>query len=262
MPALSAKAQKLRQLLSTMAPLGVAFSGGVDSSLLLHLAHAEAADGCLALTIDAPYHFRSELTAAAAFARQLGVPYRIITFDPTTVPHLLHNPPERCYLCKQALLAVCRASLPTTDWSLVDGSNLDDQTVHRPGRQALLEQGVRSPLAETGFTKQEVRELSRRLGLASWDKAAQSCLLTRFPHGHQVTPAELQRVEQCEDAIQQLGFGVLRVRSIGSSARIECDNGELARAKLPIMEGICRAAGFKRVTLDPAGYRSGSMDQN
>ncbi len=261
MPALSAKEQKLRQLLSTMAPLAVAFSGGVDSSLLLFLAYAVAPDRCLALTIDAPYHFRSELSAAATFARQLGVPHRVITFDPARVPHLLHNPPERCYLCKQALLLLCRAALPT-DWSLVDGSNLDDQSAHRPGRQALQEQGVRSPLAEAGFTKQEVRELSRRLGLASWDKPAQSCLLTRFPHGHLVTPAELQRVEQCESAIQRLGFEVVRVRSIGSSARIECDNGELAKARLPIMEQICRSAGFAEVTLDPAGYRSGSMDQN
>lgn len=262
MPALSAKEQYLRLLLSSLAPLAVAFSGGADSSLLLYLAHAEAADGCLALTIDAPYHFRSELSTAAAFARQLGVPHHVIPFDPATVPLLLHNPPERCYLCKQALLVLCRTALPTTDWSLVDGSNLNDQTAHRPGRQALLEQGVRSPLAEAGFTKQEVRELSRKLGLASWDKPAQSCLLTRFPYGHLVTAAELQRVEQCESGIRQLGFEVLRVRSIGDCARIECENGELARAKLPIMERICRSAGFKEVTLDPAGYRSGSMDQN
>jgi len=261
--------QHLQLLLQERAPLAVAFSGGVDSTLLLKVASDTLGSNCCAITVDAPYHFRQELADAARFAEQLGVRHLIIPFDPHAVPGLLHNPPNRCYLCKKALLSLCLTTLASCSrspapgpWTLADGSTLDDQTAHRPGRKALQELEVRSPLAEAGFTKAAIRTLSKELGLATWDKPAQSCLLTRFPHEYPVTPSELERVERSEAALQQLGFTLVRVRSLGNLARIETDNGERARALLPAIEAACRTAGFEQIELDPVGYRCGSMDQN
>lgn len=254
--------QHLQLLLEELAPVAVAFSGGVDSSLLLKVAADTLGSNCCAVTVDAPYHFRQELSDAAALARQLPVPHLLLTFDPAAqLPELLRNPPDRCYRCKKALLEHCLAGLDPR-FTLVDGSTLDDLHVHRPGRRALQELGVRSPLAEAGFSKDQVRELSRTLGLTTWNKPAQSCLLTRFPYHHAISRAELERVEASETALQQLGFTVVRVRSLGNLARIETDKGERADALLPVIEAACRAAGFEQIELDPTGYRSGSMDQN
>ncbi len=254
-----------------MAPVAVAFSGGVDSSLLLKVAHDTLGERCVAVTVDAPYQFRQELTDAACLARQLGVRHLRTPFAPATIPGLMNNPTDRCYLCKKAMLELCRLSLASLPLplapcplSLIDGSTLDDQTVHRPGRRALEELGIRSPLAEAGLTKQAVRDLSRQLGLPTWDKPAQSCLLTRFPHDQAVTEADLQRVEWCEKGIQALGFSMVRVRSLENLARLEFEVGELAQARLPDLfdqiETICREAGFKEVMVDLFGYRSGSMN--
>lgn len=261
--------QRLKAILTRSTPLAVAFSGGVDSTLLLKVAHDTLGDRCCAITVDAPYHFRQEQDDAARFARQIGVRHLIIPFDPATVPDLLNNPPERCYLCKQALLKDCfnaLHALPPLHWHLADGSTCDDQKVHRPGSRALAELGVCSPLAEAGFSKQDVRLLSRQLKLPSWDRPAQSCLLTRFPHHTSITHQALQQVEQAETAIRKQGFSVVRVRNLGIMASLELEKGELAQAKLPgvrdQLDAICRKAGFTEVSLDPAGYRSGSMDQN
>jgi uncharacterized protein len=252
--------QQLKEILGSMAPVAVAFSGGVDSSLLLKVAHDVLDDRCVAVTVDAPYHFRQELADAANLAKQLGVKHRIIPFDPATIPGLMNNPDNRCYLCKKALLKLCLSSLVPDLWTLVDGSTLDDQTAHRPGRRALHELGIRSPLAEAGLTKQQIRLLSKERGLPIWNKPAQSCLLTRFRHNHTVTEADLRRVEQCEEKIKTLGFSVVRVRSREECARIECKEREQAQAMLPELEAICRQTGFTTVEIDPAGYRSGSMD--
>jgi pyridinium-3,5-biscarboxylic acid mononucleotide sulfurtransferase len=262
MNSLSCKHRHLQKILGDLSPLAVAFSGGVDSSLLLKVAHASLGNRCIAVTVDAPYHFRQELADAARFSLQLGVQHLIIPFDPATVPGLLTNPPDRCYLCKRALLELCLSSLSalpldSCPLTLVDGSTLDDQTVHRPGRRALQERGIRSPLAEAEFSKQDIRNVSQELGLPGWNKPAQSCLLTRFPHNYPVTSPELQRVERSEIGIQRLGFSVVRVRSRGTTARIECEKVEQAQTMFPDIERICRQAGFARVELDPAGYRSG-----
>lgn len=261
--------QRLKAILTRSTPLAVAFSGGVDSTLLLKVAHDTLGNRCCAITVDAPYHFRQELDDAARFARQIGVRHLIIPFDPAAVPDLFNNPPQRCYLCKQALLKDCfnaLHALPPSHWNLADGSTCDDQKAHRPGSRALAELGVLSPLTEAGFSKQDVRLLSRRLELPDWDRPAQSCLLTRFPHHTNITPQALQQVEQTETAVRKLGFSVVRVRNLGAVARLEFEKEELAQAKLPEvrdqLEAICRKNGFAEVILDPAGYRSGSMDQN
>ena len=256
--------QRLQNILNRSAPLALAFSGGVDSTLLLKVAHDTLGANCVAITIDAPYHFRQELEDACCFTRQHAVQHLIIPFNPATVPNLMNNPTDRCYLCKQALLEMCRSALPSAAWTLVDGSTLDDQTSHRPGSKALTELGVHSPLVEAGFTKQDIRMLSKQLGLSSWGKPAQSCLLTRFPHHTMITAERLQQVEWAETEIRKLGFSVVRVRSIGTRARLEFEKGELAQATLPRildqLETIAIKAGFSEMALDPAGYRSGSMD--
>ncbi|MDK9716281.1 MAG: ATP-dependent sacrificial sulfur transferase LarE [Trichlorobacter sp.] len=265
--------QRLQAILHHAAPLAIAFSGGVDSTLLLKVAHDTLGNNCAAITIDAPYHFRQEQEEARSFTQQQTLQRLIIPFDPATVPNLLNNPPDRCYLCKRALLQLCQKALTThhlfqdnRHWTLADGSTLDDQTAYRPGSRAVTELRVRSPLAEAGFTKQDIRTLSKELGLASWDKPAQSCLLTRFPHATLITAERLQQVEWAEAEIKKLGFRVVRVRSVGTMAMLEFEKGELAQAILPTMlvqlETICTKAGFSEMVIDPAGYRSGSMDQN
>jgi len=248
-----------------MAPLAVAFSGGVDSSLLLKVAHDRLKDRCSAVTVDAPYHFRQELADAVSLTTNLGIYHLLLFFDPAAIPGLMNNPPDRCYLCKHALLDLCRTTLLPA-WTLIDGSTADDLQMHRPGRKALKDLGVRSPLAEAGFTKQDVRMLSRRLGLPTWNKPAQSCLLTRFPHNAMITADELVRVEHCEAEIKALGIRTIRVRSLGNLARLEFENGEQTQAMFSSLHqkiiSLCRQAGFTQIEVDPAGYRSGSMDQN
>ncbi len=238
----------------------MAFSGGVDSTLLLRVARDIRGADCCAVTAIAPYHLRQELDEATQLADQFNIQHLRCPFDPATVPGLLNNPPERCYLCKKALLARCRTGLPPGAWTLVDGSTLDDRSDHRPGLRAVAELGVRSPLAEAGLTKQSVREISRRLGLSTWNKPAQSCLLTRFPHNHRIEPPALRRVEAAETALIGLTLGTVRVRSLGNRARVECELLERAISLAPQITAACLAAGFETVEIDPAGYRSGSMD--
>lgn len=265
------KHQQLKELLAGTAPLAVAFSGGVDSTLLLKVAAEVLPESCCAVTVDAPYLFRQELAAATRLTCHLNVRHLMVPLTPELLPGLYRNPADRCYWCKNAMLTCCLAAVTERlrhegNWTLVDGSIADDQYSHRPGRQALAERQIRSPLAEVGFDKAEVRALSNELGLPNWDKPAQTCLLTRFPHNLNITAADLKRVEQAEEGLLALGFSVVRVRSIGTLARVECAPGVLATACFPGMaekiKVVCQTAGFSDVLIDPTGYRSGSMDQN
>lgn len=262
---------QLKELLAGLTPLAVAFSGGVDSTLLLKAAAESATEACCAITVDAPYLFRQELAAASRLTEHIGVPHLIVPFDTTALPELYRNPVDRCYLCKRSMLTTCLAAVSAhTDlhgnWTLMDGSIADDQFCHRPGRQALAELGIRSPLGEIGLIKPEVRSLCKFLGLPNWDKPAQTCLLTRFPHNQDITSAELKRVELAEAGLWKLGLNMVRVRSIRTLARVECGTGELAATSSPALaqkiKEVCRTAGFSQVLIDPVGYHSGSMDQN
>lgn len=253
-----------------LAPLAVAFSGGIDSTLLAKAAHDALGDQAIAITVNGPMQLRNELAEARSLARHIGIRQVELPLEWQELPALHTNPADRCYLCKQSLLTRCRQELvsgatPHHDWHLADGSNHDDLQSHRPGRRALQELAVASPLAELGFTKAEIRALNKSLGLPGWDRPAQSCLLTRFPHDTLLGVEDLRQVEDCEGGLRELGLAVVRVRRHGAATRLELGPTELAAVKAdPLLrqkvETVCIKAGFVQTDIDPAGYRCGSMD--
>lgn len=255
--------QQLTTHLSQLAPVAVAFSGGVDSTLLAKAAHDAAGDHAIAITVNGPMQLRRELLEARELAALIGIRQIELQISWQELVELHTNPDDRCYRCKRTILARCRNKLPS-GYQLCEGSTSDDLQAHRPGRRALEESGVKSPLQELGIGKLDIRSMSRHLGLPTWDKPAQSCLLTRFPHNTLITTESLQRVEACETALHQLDFKVVRVRSLGDLARLEFGADDLLQAQKPAIQtrilALCRQAGFREATIDPAGYRSGSMD--
>jgi uncharacterized protein len=245
----------------------VAFSGGVDSSLVLASAlRARGADAVVAVTVTSPFHPASELELARRTAAILGARHVVLELDPLSDPELRANPPDRCYRCKRMVFMAMRdlARDEGLD-SLVDGSNADDDGDYRPGRRALEELGVRSPLREAGLGKPEIRELARALGIPAWDRPAQACLASRIPYGTELTTDVLRRVERAEQLVLALGLRTVRVRDHGDVARIEVDPDALACVVEPAARASVVAElkhlGYRYVTLDLEGYRTGSMNE-
>jgi uncharacterized protein len=245
----------------------VAFSGGVDSSLLLAAAlSVRGPESVLAATVASPLQPEGEVEAAVELARSLGVRHLVLELDPLSDPELSANPPERCYLCKRkifrSLLELARAEGIE---AVVEGSNADDQDDFRPGRRALRELGVRSPLREAGLTKAEIREISHALGLATWDRPALACLASRVPYGQRLTAEVLGRVDRSEAVVRGLGISQVRVRDHGDLARIEVPPDELPRlldpaTRVALIDAL-RHAGYRYVALDLQGYRTGAMNE-
>lgn len=260
-PAMNDRFVELTRVLRELGQVAVACSGGTDSSLLLAVAHRALGNRVLALTAVTPYIPRWEVEQAQALTARLGVAHRLI--ERPLDPALEDNPTQRCYLCKRLLFTSFREIARKAGYDhLLDGTNQDDLGDYRPGLRALAELGIRSPLAEVGLTKAEVRALSRELGLTTWDLPANACLLTRFPHGTRISETDLRRVEQAEALVAALGFRPLRVRFHGDLARLEVAP-EARQALLGVADEILpalRALGFRHVTLDLAGYRSGNMN--
>ena len=259
------KFSMLQGILREMQSVLVAFSGGVDSTFLLKVAHDELGELAVALTVNAPFHSRFEVTEAVRLASVLGVRHSVLDVDGLNIAGLSANPPDRCYICKKAVFTLCAEVARKEHLAvLVDGSNADDVHDYRPGRRALEELGVRSPLLEAGLEKAEIRELSRRLGLDTWAKPALACLLTRFPHNEEITAERLAMVERCEGFLRENGFGMFRVRAHGESARIELTAAEFTRLLQPDVRTAITAffhqAGFQFVALDLDGYRCGAMN--
>lgn len=259
---------KYRVLMDHLARLGrvlVAFSGGVDSSFVLRAAVEACGERVLAVTAVSPAVPAREVTEAKALAAALGARHRLLRTAEMADPNYVANPATRCYFCKRELYARL-ADLAAAEGhaTVVDGVNRDDLADWRPGRIAAAERGVLSPLAEANFTKAEVRAASRALGLPTWDKPAQPCLASRFPYGTPITIGGLRRVERAEALLRQHGFRELRVRHCGEAARVEVAPEELPRLLEPVRQAAVTAAlqglGYRTVTVDPEGFRSGKLN--
>jgi uncharacterized protein len=265
-PTLADKHARLRELLSGYTSALVCFSGGVDSTLLLRVAHEVLGDRCVGLTTVSVTMAASERRAASDLADQIGARLELIDSHELEREGFAQNPTDRCYHCKAELLEIARPRADALGLAeVLLGTNLDDLGDHRPGLRAADERGARHPLVDAGFTKPDVRALSRQLGLPTWDKPQLACLSSRFPYGTEITPERLRRVDAFEDGLRALGFRQLRVRYHGEVARLEIDVADLPRTVEPaIRESIValgRAQGFTFVALDLAGFSSGSLNK-
>ena len=263
---LTEKREKLHSILRGMGKMVLAYSGGVDSTFLLKVACDVLGKNVLAVTGVSPSVAREDLTRAAELARSFGARHVSIETEELSDPRYAENPPERCFYCKTELFGKLRAVADREGipW-IADASNVDDTGDFRPGRKAAEKLGVRSPLVEAGMTKNDIRTLSKELGLPTWDMPAAACLASRFPYGERITAEKLSRVDRAEEALRRLGFRQVRVRSHGTLARIEVSEARVEEAaKSDLREKIVRAvkeAGFNYVTLDLQGYRLGSQNE-
>src|SRR2546426_7946787 len=259
------KLARLRQTLGNTGRLLVAYSGGVDSAFLAWAAHRALGDRMLAVIADSPSLGRTQLDDALAFAREAGIPVAVIETRELENPAYSRNDAMRCFHCKDELFTVMEQYRSAHGFDAIAyGVNVDDQGDFRPGQQAARQHHVAAPLLDARLTKQEIRELARQAGLRIWDKPASACLSSRIEYGRPVTPEALALVEQGEEAIRALGFRQFRVRHHGEIVRIEIAREELDAALDPAMAAeftrIFKGLGFKFVTLDLEGFRSGSMN--
>jgi pyridinium-3,5-biscarboxylic acid mononucleotide sulfurtransferase len=259
------KERALRETLSSMGSVVVAYSGGVDSAYLACVAHDILGDRALAITADSPSYPERHRRMALEIAARFGLRHQIIRTSELERPEYRANPENRCYYCKHELYTHLTKIATGVNAVVVDGNNADDRGDYRPGRQAAREFGVRSPLDEANLGKDEIRALSRLAGLPTWDEPASACLSSRIPYHQEVTDEKLRTIERAEQALGSLGFRVCRVRHHGELARIEIGRDELARALEPgTRETIVRelkAIGYRYVTIDLQGYRMGSLNE-
>jgi len=258
---------KYRSLLDNLRAIegvAVAFSGGVDSTFLLAAAHEALPGHTMAVIARSPSFPRLEEAQAVAFAEKLGVPHRVIETQEMDNPDYRANPPDRCYHCKSTLFTDLKAIAGEAGMEVViEGSNVDDRGAHRPGRRAIRELGIRSPLAEAELTKDEIRQLSKKMDLPTWNKPSMACLASRVPYGQEISVEKLARIEVAEAAIRELGIEQVRVRDHGDVARVEVAPGEIDALMIrrQAISSALKEAGYLFVAVDLDGYRTGAMNE-
>jgi uncharacterized protein len=260
------KLKKLKTIIRDMGSVAVAFSGGTDSTFLVKVAHEVLGDKAAAVTARSASYPLRELRQAEDFAKKTGIRHAIIDSEELDIEGFSNNPVNRCYLCKKELFSKILDYAEINGLKhIVDGSNVDDLGDYRPGMLAIQELGVRRPLMEAGLGKEDIRTLSREMGLPTWDKPAFACLSSRFPYGQMITVEKLGAIDELEQFLLDLGCRQVRVRCHGDLARIEVAEGERARffdiRMMDMVHEKFRAHGFIYVALDLKGYRTGSMNE-
>ncbi|MFO0889606.1 MAG: ATP-dependent sacrificial sulfur transferase LarE [Isosphaeraceae bacterium] len=265
-PSLVARRERLLEVLRGYGQVAVAYSGGIDSTVVAQAAFEALGDRAIAVTAVSDSLASGELEEAVELAKQIGIKHRVIRTQEFDDPNYLRNNPDRCYFCKSELYGRLSGMLDQLGVDVIaSGANTDDQGDHRPGMRAAGERGVRHPLQECGLSKADVRDLARAWGLPTWDKPATPCLSSRIAYGEEVTPERVQMIDRAEQWLRKQGLRTLRVRyHKGDLARIELPLEELGRFVQPeVREALVpafRALGFKFVTLDLEGFRSGSLN--
>ena len=257
------KETTLTERIKAAGKLAVAFSGGVDSTYLLYKAHEILGDDCIAVTVKSQVLTPDEFSWTSEFCAKNGIKQVVVDFDVFAVPEFENNPPDRCYYCKKRIFEGIKNAAP--GYVVADGSNVDDQGDYRPGMRAIAELGIVSPLKDSGLAKSDIRELSKEAELPTWDHPSAACLASRFAYGEKITEEGLVRVAYAEKLIKDLGFTGIRVRVHGDLARIEA-----APEDIPLLSYVhtreeisseLKRLGFKYVTIDIDGYRTGSMNE-
>ena len=256
----------LKNILRDLGSVLVAFSGGVDSSFLLHLAHEILGDRAKAITFVSPFLSRQELDRAARFCEERGIKHLLLEIDPLAIEEIRVNQPDRCYHCKKEVFSRGLAEAQSMFIPyLVEGTQLSDASDHRPGHRALVELDIRSPLSEAGLSKDQVRMLSKKLGLSSWNLPPMACLASRIPYGTPIDLESLARVESAEKFLFDEGFDLVRVRDHQGTARIELSAEEIAKLNDMALRNRLvarfRSLGYVAVTLDLEGYRTGRLGE-
>ncbi|MGA2781306.1 MAG: ATP-dependent sacrificial sulfur transferase LarE [Smithella sp.] len=258
--------KQLRRHIEKMGSLAVAYSGGVDSTFLLKVAHDVLQDSSIAVTARSSTYPEREFKEAVEFTRSAGIKHIVIQSEELEIEGFINNPPNRCYLCKYELFSKIKEAAGEYHIQYIaEGSNIDDLDDYRPGMQAIKELGIISPLKDVGLGKDAIRKLSKQMGLSTWDKPAFACLASRFPYGEKITQEKLAMVDRAEQHLLNLGFKQVRVRHHGDTARIEVAEAErLKFFDLELMDNIYKQfqkIGFAYTSLDLKGYRMGSMNE-
>lgn len=260
---LEEKYEKLKEIIEDLGQLVIGFSGGVDSSLLAKVSYDVLGDDALAVTAKAPIYAQHEIEQAKKMAAEIGINHQVVSIEADLMDVVKDNPTDRCYHCKKTIFFQVKDF--AGERPVADGTNVDDLGDYRPGMKAIEELEVHSPLKEAGLNKTEIRQLSKELGLSTWEFPSTTCLATRFPYGEEITAEKLDLLEEAENYLHQLGFEQLRVRYHGDLARIEVAPAERSKFfavdKLDQINQKLQELGFEYVTMDLGGYQTGKMNK-